>query len=143
MWYSYVTELHAYDVVIKDLVIKMGHYLCQTLYMCIYIYILYLYIYLKCLAWKYLFPFWCTRRFSVKHKVIEIGFCRLSSHQFFRCGFHEMPYMCLQYKPHRSKHCTPECLCSTFEAPFCLQVNYSPVPMSETCFKISVFTIGN
>ena len=25
---SYVTELHAYDFVIKDFVIKKGHYLC-------------------------------------------------------------------------------------------------------------------
>ena len=32
MSYCYVTELHAYDFVIKDFVIKKGHYLCQTLY---------------------------------------------------------------------------------------------------------------
>ena len=30
--YYYVTELHAYDFVIKDFVIKMGHYLLLTLY---------------------------------------------------------------------------------------------------------------
>ena len=29
---SYVTELHAYDFVIKDFVIKKRHYLCHTLY---------------------------------------------------------------------------------------------------------------
>ena len=29
---SYVTELHAYDFVIRDFVIKKGRYLCQTLY---------------------------------------------------------------------------------------------------------------
>ena len=28
----YVTELHAYDFVIKDFVIIEGRYLCQTLY---------------------------------------------------------------------------------------------------------------
>ena len=27
-----VTVLHAYDFVIKDFVIKKGHYLCRTLY---------------------------------------------------------------------------------------------------------------
>ena len=32
VWYCYVTELHAYHFVIKDCVIKRGHYLCQTLY---------------------------------------------------------------------------------------------------------------
>ena len=34
MWHCYVTELHAYDFVINDFVIKMGWYLCQALYMC-------------------------------------------------------------------------------------------------------------
>ena len=32
VWYCYVTEWHAYDFVVKDFVIKKGHYLCQTLY---------------------------------------------------------------------------------------------------------------
>ena len=31
-WYCYVTELHAYDFVLKDFVIKKWHYLCWTLY---------------------------------------------------------------------------------------------------------------
>ena len=31
VWYSYVTELHAYDFIIKDFVIKSGLYLCWTL----------------------------------------------------------------------------------------------------------------
>ena len=32
MGYCYVTEWHAYDFVIKDFIIKKGHYLCRTPY---------------------------------------------------------------------------------------------------------------
>ena len=32
MWCWHVTEWHAYDFVIKDLITKKGRYLCQTLY---------------------------------------------------------------------------------------------------------------
>ena len=32
MWHCYVTDLHAYDFVIKDFVIKRGCYLCWTRY---------------------------------------------------------------------------------------------------------------
>ena len=31
-----VTELHIYDFVIKDFVIKKGHYLCWTACVCVY-----------------------------------------------------------------------------------------------------------
>ena len=30
---SYVTELYAYDFVIKDFIMERGHYLCWTLYL--------------------------------------------------------------------------------------------------------------
>ena len=40
-----VTELHAYDFVIKDFVIKKGHYLCWTcvfnILICVHIYYIY------------------------------------------------------------------------------------------------------
>ena len=31
VWYGYVTELHAYDFVIKDFIIRWGCYLCRIL----------------------------------------------------------------------------------------------------------------
>ena len=41
----FVTELHAYDFVIQDFVIKKGSYLCWSLYIILVVYMLYVCVY--------------------------------------------------------------------------------------------------